>query len=307
MEPPDRTADEPAFEGQRGRLVGLAYRMLGSVAEAEDAVQDAWFRWRDADRAAVRNPGSYLSAVVTRLCLDRLKAARRRREVYVGPWLPEPLLDDPALAVLPAEETAQDVSIALMLALERLSPLERAAFILHDVFDMGFGEIAVALGRNEAACRQLASRARAQVQRAKPRFAVEAKEGARVAAAFFAASRGGDLAALRDLLSDSATLYSDGGGLRPAALRPIAGGDRISRFFAGLSRKGKLTAPLWSKRLALNGLPGLATVEADGTLQTVALDIAGGRVVTVYITRNPDKLRHIASLLPEGIADSAIR
>lgn len=289
------------FERHRGRLVGLAYRMLGSVAEAEDAVQDAWLRWHRADRAAIRTPEAFLSTVVTRLCLDRLKEARRAREIYVGPWLPEPLVEDPSQAVLPADAVAGDVSVALMLALERLSPLERAAFILHDVFDMGFDQVAGALGRDEAACRQLASRARAHVQTARPRFQVSAAERDRVADAFFAAARSGDPAGLRDLLADAAALHTDGGGRKRAALNLVVGGDRIARFYAGNVRKAAGAPPLWARRLSINGLPGIATVEHDGTLQTTALEIAGGRIVAIYVTRNPDKLSHIARLVPDTV------
>lgn len=237
--------DATEFERHRAHLTALAYRMLGSVAEAEDAVQDAFLRWHRTDRTGVAEPRAFLARVVTRLCLDRLKAARHRRETYVGPWLSEPLVEDPALAVPPPEDLARDVSVALMLALERLSPLERAAFLLHDGFDLGFDEIAAALGRSEAACRQLASRARANVQAARSRFAVDAAERTRLAAAFFAASRSGDAVALRDLLATEATLHTDGGGRRRAALNVIAGAGRIARFFAGLARKGRNPTPLW--------------------------------------------------------------
>jgi RNA polymerase sigma-70 factor (ECF subfamily) len=172
------------FESLRGQLTGLAYRMLGSRAEAEDMVQEAWLRWHAADRAAVREPRAFLSKTVTRLCLDQLKSARARREEYVGQWLPEPVLDGAQLAAGSASEYADDLSVALLLALERLSPLERAAFLLHDVFDLGFEEVAEALGRDPAACRQLASRARSHVREEKPRFKPSAEEEQRVFAAF---------------------------------------------------------------------------------------------------------------------------
>jgi RNA polymerase sigma-70 factor (ECF subfamily) len=185
-----------------------------------------------------------------------------------------------------------------MLALERLSPLERAAFILHDVFDIGFDEVAGALDRSEAACRQLAARARDHMRDSPPRFAVSPKEASRIAEAFFTAARSGDVAGLRDLLAEDVVLRTDGGGHKPSALRPVLGADKVSRFFAGIARKAGLTGPQWVRRVTINGLPGFATVEPDGTLQTTALDIADGRIRAVYIVRNPDKLRKVRSMLP---------
>ncbi len=293
------------FEAHRPRLTGLAYRMLGSVAEAEDAVQDAWLRWHQAERGAVRDPGAFLRRVVARLCLDRLKSARARRESYVGPWLPEPVLDAEALrggAPPDAGEWADDLSFALMLALERLSPLERAAFLLHDVFDIGFAEVAAALGRGEAACRQLAARARAHVRAARPaRFAVPPEEGERLAAAFLAAVRSGDPAALARLLAEDAVLQTDGGGRKAAALNPLLGRDRIARFFAGLARKARLPRAVVVRPARVNGLPGFVSLEEDGTLQTVAVEAAAGALIgAIYIVRNPDKLRHLAPVLEGG-------
>jgi RNA polymerase sigma-70 factor (ECF subfamily) len=291
------------FETHRAHLVGLAYRMLGSVAEAEDAVQDAYLRWHGADRGNVNNPRAFLSKVVTRLCLDRMKSARQRREVYVGPWLPEPLVQDADFVSNPVEHVADDISFALMLALERLSPLERAAFILHDIFDLEFDEIATALYRSEATCRQLVRRARAHVAAERPRFTVTPAEGANIAEAFFKASRSGDTAALRDLLADTVLLHTDGGGRKPAALNVIFGAHKVGRYFGGLFRKGKVMDPLWTKRVTINGQPGLATVERDGTLQTVALEIANGRIDAIYVTRNPDKLGQLAPFLPHWVVE----
>lgn len=290
-----------ALQQHRGYLLGLAYRLLGEVAEAEDVLQDAYLRWHGTERAAIDNARAYLSTVVTRLCLDRLKEARRRRETYIGAWLPEPLLEDLPLTAASATDVAEDVSFALMLALERLSPLERAAFLLHDVFDMGFEEIAVVLGRSAVACRQLASRARANVRAARPRFPVTPEEGARLANAFFEASRSGDTATLQTLLAEAATFHSDGGGRKLAALRPIVGADKLCRLFAGLARKAKGARPLWRCATTVNGLPGFVTVEHDGTLQTTALEIAGARIVAIYVMRNPDKLTHVLPLLPDSV------
>jgi len=287
----DATRD---FEPHRRHLIGLAYRMLGSLAEAEDAVQEAYLRWHQVDRATVRNPRAFLSKTVTRLCLDALKSARARRESYVGPWLPEPVLDTASFAADTASDYAEDLSVALMLALERLSPLERAAFLLHDVFDMDFAEVGETLGRSEATCRQLASRARSHVRAARPRFRVSAEDGARLVEAFVVASRSGDAGALARLLAEGAVLYSDGGGKRPAALNPIYGRDKIVRFFTSLARKDRLRSIAALRAAAVNGLPGLVAIEADGTPLTMALDIRDGTISAIYIVSNPDKLRHVA-------------
>ncbi len=273
------------FELHRSFLIGLAYRMLGSVAEAEDVVQDAFLRWSDVDRDAVAQPRAYLARVVSRLCLDRMKSAAARRETYVGTWLPEPMVS------APDEPTTEDVSLALLLALERLSPLERAAFLLHDVFDMDYAAIAGILGRNEAACRQLAARARDHVRDGKPRFPTDDDTRTRLADAFQAAMTTGDLDAFARLLADDAVFYSDGGGKRTAAINPIYGKDRILRFVAGVSSK---RPPLDAiERVQINGLPGFVLHSREG-VETVAFEIAGDRVVALYAIRNPDKLRHLS-------------
>lgn len=290
-------SETAVFEEHRAFLTGLAYRMLGSVADAEDVLQDAFLRWRRASPETVEHPRAFLSKVVSRLCLDKLKEARRRREIYVGPWLPEPIVNDPALSAPAPETVAEDISFALMLALERLSPLERAAFLLHDVFDMEFAEIAAVLDRNEAACRQLASRARAHVRKEKPRFDMAPDKSAEIVEAFFAAAKSGDAGALRDILAKDATLYADGGGHVIAALNPIYGGDAIARFYEGVMRKAasmKPDLPVWSRRTVINGLPGEIMRAADGVLMTTAVEIADGRITGVYVTRNPEKLRHLA-------------
>lgn len=289
---PPATSDAAArFEPLRRRLIGLAYRMLGSRAEAEDVVQDAYLRWHGTDRDAIEDAGAFLKRVVTRLCLDRLKAARTRRETYVGPWLPEPVLAEDVLIDAGPSGIAHDVGVALMLALERLSPLERAAFLLHDVFELGFDEVSRILDRDPAACRQLAVRARDHVAAARPRFTVSESEGRRIADAFLAASRGGDLAALQAMLAADAVLHTDGGGKRPAALNRVFGGDKIARFFAGLARKNR--PPTAVRPAIINGQPGFVTVEADGVPQTTALEIGPGGITAIYIVRNPDKLGHI--------------
>lgn len=287
------------FEQHRRYLTGLAYRMLGSLAEAEDAVQDAWLRWIETDRSEIANPRAWLARVVTRLCVDQLRSARARRESYVGAWLPEPIADSQIF--VPEEsaaELASDLSVALLLALERLSPLERAAFLLHDVFDLDFREVAETLGRDEAAVRQLASRARRHVVEQKPRFAVAPAEGEAIARAFEAASRAGDVSALKSLLAANATLMTDGGGIRPSAINPIFGLERICRFFAGLVRKlGRQERQVVRYGL-FNGLPGYLSVESDGIPQVTMLEIAEGRIGTVYIVRNPEKLGQFREVSP---------
>ena len=195
MSTPSHHDDIQSFESHRRALTGLAYRMLGARAEAEDVVQDAYLRWHAADRGSIEEPRRYVSTIVTRLCLDRMKSAHARREIYVGQWLPEPVVDE-ALDADSASELADDLSVALMLVLERLSPLERASFLLHDVFGLEFADVARALGRGEAACRQLAARARAHIGDGRPRFSASCEEGARLAAAFAAAAQSGDTEAL---------------------------------------------------------------------------------------------------------------
>ncbi|MEM9107925.1 MAG: sigma-70 family RNA polymerase sigma factor [Pseudomonadota bacterium] len=300
MRPEHQTPDQSAaFETERGRLTGLAYRMLGSMTDAEDVLQDAWMRWQSADHDTIRSPGSFLSTIVTRLCLDRLKEARRHREIYVGPWLPEPVLEDPAFPVGDGMIEG-DVTFALLLALERLSPLERAAFILHDIFEVPFAEIAPLLERGEQACRQLASRARGHILKSRPRFEVHPEEADRVASAFFAASRSGNLDALGRLLADKAELHNDGGGRKLAALNVIYGAQKVARFYAGLARKPHSGPALWQQRTRINGLPASLDITSDGTRQATLVEVGGSEVVSVYVIRNPDKLERLWRQLGKG-------
>ena len=284
----DSRADAAAaFAPLRPRLVRLAYRMLGSVADAEDIAQEAFLRWLATDRAAVREPAAFLTRVVTRLCIDQLKSARARRETYIGPWLPEPVVEA-------AEEVVDDdVTLPLLLALERLSPLERAAFLLHDVFGTNFDEIAETIGRDPAACRQLASRARAHVRASRPRFPVARERGLQIAAAFLSASRSGDMGELRSLLTADIAVHSDGGGKVRAALRVISGIEDVMRLHAGLVRIFAEHPSRLVRFAFINGLPGFVTVEAGGILQTTALQVENDRIAAIYVTRNPDKLRHL--------------
>jgi RNA polymerase sigma-70 factor (ECF subfamily) len=288
------SAATAVFERERRRLTGLAYRMLGSVAEAEDVVQDAWLRWDRADQDAVSDAGAFLRKTVARLCLDRMKSARAKRESYIGPWLPEPVLEPSAVTGSDTGEWADDLSFALMLALERLSPLERAAFLLHDVFGVDFAEVAVTLDRAEPACRQLAARARSHVRSARPRFPVPDDRRQALASAFIDALRTGDISRFSSLLAEDAVLYTDAGGHHPAALNPIRGRDRIVRFYMGLARKGRLPGPgaSWHAS-AVNGLPGFILVGEDGSVQTIAVEFNGEQVSAVYAVANPEKLRHL--------------
>lgn len=274
--------------------MALAYRMTGSVADAEDIVQEAYLRWERADRDSVREPRAFLSKMVTRLCLDSLKSARARRESYVGPWLPEPVLGEGAMAVDDATELAQDISMALMMALERLSPAERAAFLLHDVFDSSYEEVAAALDRSEAACRQLTSRARAHLQAARPRYSPSDDEYQRVVRAFGMAILSGDVDALQRVLTDDAVLYPDGGGQVLSALRPIQGSDRVARFLFGVLKKFPLGASARISERTINGEPGFYIEEDGRPVQTMAFDIRDGRIASVYVMRNPDKLARLA-------------
>ena len=273
-----------SFEPLRPRLIRVAYRMLGSVADAEDIVQEAFIRWTKVDRADVQEPEAFLRRTVTRLCLDQLKSARHRRETYIGPWLPDPVVE---------EEAEDDITLPLMLALERLSPLERAAFLLHDVFGVAFEEIAVTIQRDPAACRQLASRAREHVREARPRFQVERQRGIAIAKAFYTASRHGDMTALRTLLAADVSLHADGGGKRPAWDAPIFGFAGVMKAFETLALVFRTNGSQLLKTTFINGLPGFITRESDGELATTALELKDDKVAAIYVMRNPEKLRHL--------------
>jgi RNA polymerase sigma-70 factor, ECF subfamily len=294
-----------SFEPYRRRLLGLAYRMLGSMAEAEDAVQETYLRWHGADRDDVWDPRAFLMTTTTRICVDMLTSARARHEEYVGPWLPEPVLDTAALAPDRRTELAEDLSIALLLTLDRLSPLERAAFLLHDVFDFSFTEVATTLERSEPACRKLATRARTRVRGLRPRGAtappappgeIDAKH-AQLMSAFAAATQSGDLNALTQLLASDVRIVTDGGGKVRAALEVVEGADKAGRFLLAATRK---RADAWwrddfSPRFALiNGLPGIVVEGSEGVVQTAAFEIEGGVIRALYVVRNPDKLLHLA-------------
>jgi RNA polymerase sigma-70 factor (ECF subfamily) len=272
------------------------------MADAEDAVQETYLRWHAADRDKVADARAFLMTTTTRICLDLLTSARARREEYAGPWLPEPVVDAESLAADSRAELAEDLSIALLLTLDRLSPLERAAFLLHDVFDFAFSEVAGTLDRSEAACRQLAARARAHVRSVRPRGAagpparsgeIEAKH-AQLLAAFVEATRSGDLHALTQMLASDVRVVTDGGGKAAAALNVIEGADHAARFLVGATRKGWRED--FSVRLAaINGLPGVILDGPEGPVQTAAFEIADGVIRALYVVRNPDKMRHLGA------------
>lgn len=295
MQPDPRLSD---FEAQRPRLLRLAYRMLGSQSEAEDVVQDAWPRWVAVEES-VDVPAAYLTRIVTRLCLDHLKSARARREEYVGAWLPEPLLEQSSEADL-----ADDVTLTLMMAMERLSPLERAAFLLHDIFDTPLGEVAVVLEREPAAVRQLASRARRHVREARPRYMLSARSATELVQAFHEASTKGDIEALRGILADEVAVYSDGGGKVIAFRNVVRGIDRVLRLFQGLARKAAYQ-PQLLRIVMIDGLPGFVSIDRGAALQTTALEVRDGKITALYIVRNPDKLRHVEAMLVRGRPDQA--
>lgn len=270
--------------------------MLASRTDADDVMQDAYLRWQSAERGDVASPEAYLTRIVTRLCLDRLKSARAQREIYVGPWLPEPVLDAEALSPESEAELASDLSFALLLALDRLSPAERAAFLLHDVFSAPFSEISDALERSEAACRQLAARARRAVREAR-RPPPPNEQHQRLLLAFAQAAASGDLSAIKALLKDDVVMLSDGGGRKLAALNPIRGADRTARFFIGALRKARRPADITARIAAINGAPGMLVYFGGDLEQAQLIAAEDGLIAAIYVVRNPDKLaalRHAA-------------
>ncbi|OLT11407.1 RNA polymerase subunit sigma-24 [Pseudonocardia sp. CNS-139] len=298
-----------AFEAQRARLFAIAYRLLGSASEAEDAVQDTYLRWDGADRAGVREPAAWLTRVLTNLCLTRLTSARARRETYVGPWLPEPVLTAgagaDALGPLDTAEQRDSVSMAFLLLLERLTPPERAVFVLREAFGHSHREIAAILDVTESASQQLHHRARQHVADGRPRFEPSPAERTRVARRFLAAARGGDLAALEELLAADAVSWADGGGRVTAARLPVRGAAKVARYLGWLS--GEVTG-VEVVETEVNGQPGVAVL-MDGALGLiVVLEIADGRVGTVRLTVNPDKLGFAAAQLGvSGITAEGVR
>jgi RNA polymerase sigma-70 factor (ECF subfamily) len=290
----NRRHDDDPLAPYRGRLLGLAYRMLGSRSDAEDVVQDAYIRFAGAHD--IHNPEAFLVTIVTRLCLDRLKSAKAQREVYVGPWLPEPVFDAQDLSAGSPTELADDLSFALLLALDRLSPMERAAFLLHDVFDTPFADVARMIDRSEAACRQLAARARRAVRDERPTPTAARENHARLLQAFAEAASSGDTSRLVGLLREDAILIADSAGRKAAPINHVVGADKIARFFIGVANKNA-GRDVRIVPMMINGNAG-ALLYLDGEADhTVSMAIDGERIAAIYIVRNPDKLRHLTAAI----------
>ncbi|MFF8573886.1 RNA polymerase sigma-70 factor [Streptomyces sp. NPDC015140] len=285
------------FEAHRPVLLGVAYRMLGRLADAEDVVQEAWLRWSGADRSTVREPRGYLVRVTTRLAIDRLRQIKSRGETYVGPWLPEPYVTDFGDTVPDTAERAvlaDSVSLAVLVVLESLSPLERAVFVLREAFGYPYAEIAAMLERGEPAVRQLAGRARKHVDERRPRYDVDPAQRRDLTERFLAAAADGDLAGLMELLAPDVRLVGDSGGKSKAPLRVLESSDKVARFLQGAARKG---VPDFSYRfLEINGGPALLALSGGKPDSVFQIEVADGRIQSVYIIRNPDKLLSLADL-----------
>src|SRR5262245_10986972 len=274
------------FDEHRRLLFGVAYRMTGSVADAEDLVQEAWLRWSTVDSDEVGNPRAYLVRTITNLSLNELTSARARRETYVGPWLPEPLLTEPDASQ--EAEMAETVSQAMLVVLETLSPLERAVFLLHDVFGYSHAEVASIVDKSEAAVRQTATRARAHVAARRPRFASDPRVRQEAAERFLAAAAGGDLASMMELLAPDVVAWSDGGGKVSAARRPLVGADHVARWILGVVAKPAVAGVRMELR-DINGELGLLGLAGDTPIGAITFDIADGRIVALRFVVNPDK------------------
>lgn len=283
-----------AFLAHRSLLFTVAYEVLGSAADAEDVLQETWLQWVKADRGQVRDQRAFLVRITTRQALNRLRTMKRRREAYVGSWLPEPLLTAPDVAE--DAELAESVSMALMLVLETLSPTERAVFVLREVFDIDYEEIADAVDKSPAAVRQIAHRARRHVDARRPRRAVSSNESRAVLESFQHAVETGDPQALLEVLAPEVVLMSDGGGIKHAALRPVTGAERVARMFAG--GIGKVDGTITTEPTVINGNPALL-VRLDGEIDGVmAISVENSRITGLYYVRNPEKLTHVTSVAP---------
>jgi RNA polymerase sigma-70 factor (ECF subfamily) len=277
------------FEAQRPRLVGVAYGMLGSVMDAEDIVQEAYLRWSEVEAAAIDSPAAYLTTVTTRLAIDRLRSAQRRREAYVGPWLPEPMVtddNDPADVVA----TAERLSMALLVAMERLNPIERAVLLLRDVFDLDYAAIADVVDRSPENCRQIASRARERVGDPSRSRSLESEER-RLAAEYATAISNGDVAGLARILADDVVLWSDGGGRARAARHPLAGRDRVAKYLVAVSQQAPPDAAI--RLVTVNGSPGWLATAGGAAVAVIGFEIADDLITGIRIVLNPDKLGHL--------------
>ncbi|MDO8288045.1 MAG: RNA polymerase sigma-70 factor [Parvibaculum sp.] len=287
------------FARHRARVFGIAYRLTGTVSDAEDVVQETWLRWAGIDASEIRSPEAWLTTVAGRVGLDHLRRVKARRETYIGPWLPEPLVEVTGDMAQPTPEEqlslADDVSVALLHMLERLKPEERTAFLLHEAFDYDYGELASLLGKTEAACRQIVSRAKRRVNEDRPRFRADAAEHEKLAEAFAAALASAKPDALLACLTPDAVLYSDGGGKAAAALNPIYSAEHIVRFFFGIAKK--FNVPLTPHPIRLSGQPGFALIYEGRLHSLMSADVSEGRVTSIYLMRNPDKLARAAEVL----------
>src|SRR6478752_2122335 len=294
--------DHQTFADHRNLLFSIAYRILGSAADAEDVVQDAWFKWSADDRSQVSDPKAYLARIVSNLSMDRLRSTRCQRETYVGPWLPEPILTQADAAEDVA--AAESVSLAMLVVLETLSPLERAVFVLKEVFDFSYPEIAEAVDRSEPAVRQAAHRARNHIQARRPRFETDRAKKRAVTERFFAASTGGDINELMDLLAPDVTLWTDGGGKVRQAMRPIIGVEKVVRWLAGAASRpyeGVEIGDMSAEVAEINGAPGVVLSGGGRVIATLTVDLdAEGRIVTIHNVANPDKLHAIADGVARG-------
>jgi RNA polymerase sigma-70 factor, ECF subfamily len=283
------------FDRNRPLLFSIAYRMTGGVMEAEDTVQEAFLRWQRASEDEVRSPSAYLSKAVTRLCIDRLRSATVRREQYVGPWLPEPVLGEQAQEIGARAELEDTLSMAFLVLLESLSPVERAVFLLREVFDYEYAEIASLVGKSEANCRQISRRARQSEAARRPRFESSPEQEERLIEGFLQASLSGDMEALLELLSDDVTLYSDGGGKTRAALRSIYGADYVARFLAGTLRN--IPPGFAVRQTRVNGRPGLVGYFGNGSPHSVvSVEVAEGSIRAIRLVVNPEKLGNVPPL-----------
>jgi RNA polymerase sigma-70 factor (ECF subfamily) len=290
--------DAEVFEAHRDLMFAVAYRMLGTITDAEDAVQDAWLRWSAAPRADVADPRAYLAKIVTNTALNRLRSARSRREAYIGPWLPEPLLTEAGPDAAERAELAESVSVAMLVVLESLTPEERAVFVLREVFGFGHAEIGAALGRSAPSVRQLAHRAREHVQARRPRFDVDWNQQREVTDRFLAAAAGGDIEALMTVLAPDVTLLTDGGGKARAALRPITGNRKVARWLVGVVGRPFMGVPVSDMSVAaaeINGSPGTLITARGRAIAALTLVVSGGRVTAIQLLANPDKLTAITA------------
>jgi RNA polymerase sigma-70 factor (ECF subfamily) len=279
------------FTEHRSLLFAVAYRMLGSVAEAEDMVQETYLRWQRQARDAITTPRAWLVAAVTRLCIDELRSARKRREEYVGPWLPEPIVDPAAPAPDASAELADSLGVAFLLMLEQLAPVERAVFLLREAFDYDYAEIARIVDKSEANCRQMMARAKNHLAQGDVTSARPTPQSEEIVRRFTTATATGKLEDLLSVLTEDAVLYTDGGGRVRSALRPIESADHIARFFLGIRERGLAGATV--KPVRVNGEPGILMRRTDGVVSVTSFAFSGGRIRTIYTVSNPEKLRHI--------------